>query len=323
MAEPKPDTDATEPIHFSEAYRRAKRNVLFWAVATITVALGAHSDNAIEVTGLVDGLAFRPLPLMLGLLIILGFMFAGYIRAERDLTFLNSEQVVSQRMNDAIEIAGSLKAKMEGLRRKVDSEERRLTKIYEGIEEARIQFDLSLEPALEKYMEETEVRIRTDLQSGDLSAKDAHEAAIRFAMTLREDTLALVSEWQRLHMEFAKTRPDGPSSDEADKAFENVTAPFVELASRLTGLAASISTSQKYWHYGQDRAPVWITSIAAVVLIFLRLGAGPTLDDWLGMGASEAEVATGQHQSFDQQGSIENQKVEGSSEPSIPTSITP
>lgn len=281
MAEPKADPYSTEPIHFSEAYRRARRNVLFWAVTTIVVALGAHGNDTIEVTGLVNGLAFQPWLLLLGLLAILGFMLAGYVRAEQDLTYLNSEQVVSQRTKEAIDIVESIKAKLLELRGEAQQQEYRLKNLYDGIDEARSQFDRRLDGAFEEYIAQTEGRVRRELQSGSLNPEETQKAAIECVRSLTKDTKELLAKWQRLHFEFANERPQAPTSETADEAFGEVIAPFQNLADRLTGLSNSISIRQKHWFFWQDRVPVWASCMAALAFALLRLAASDDLDTWL------------------------------------------
>lgn len=314
MAGPKTDSYANEPIHFSEAYRRAKRNVLFWALTTIVVALGAHGDKAIEVTGLVDGLAFQVWPLLIGLLIILAFMFASYIRAEQDLIYLNSEQVVSQRMKEAIDVVESVKAKLLELRSEVSQQEYRLRNVYEGADEARTQLNLQLDSAFEEYISSSEARVRHELQSGSLTPKEAHDRAIRCVRELTKDAKKLLAEWSRIHIDFGKNRPKLPNSEQADRAFAQVTAPFDELTNRLTGLSNSISIRQKRWFFWQDRVPVWAACAVALLGAVVRLQASETLDSWFDMESADLSMIAPNKNAIEVAPGLEQEILNDSSE---------
>lgn len=110
------DKDTGEPIHFNEAYRRAKRNALFWAAATFAISWGRSDNGEIELPTIRE-LAFDHWLIVATALVILAFMTAGFYRASKDIERRNSnfqeesfdtsataEQVVTTKVNDQLTV---------------------------------------------------------------------------------------------------------------------------------------------------------------------------------------------------------------------------
>lgn len=100
-----------EPIHYSEDFRRAKRNALLWAGLTVLAALGHVSEQTseVDVRTPIGNFAFAPWLLVGMSLIVLVFMFLGYIRAERRLLAKHSEFEVAARYAEVGDVAEQLK----------------------------------------------------------------------------------------------------------------------------------------------------------------------------------------------------------------------
>ncbi|MEM1051948.1 MAG: hypothetical protein AAGI28_07630 [Pseudomonadota bacterium] len=84
------DTDLG-PIHYSENFRRAKRNVLFWAAVTVLLSIASvDSDASVELTGIARNLSFSQSALVFGSLLVLALMFLAFVRARRLLIATNN-----------------------------------------------------------------------------------------------------------------------------------------------------------------------------------------------------------------------------------------
>lgn len=90
--------------HFTDEFHKAKRNVLFWAVATILLSAGADS-GAVEAVPLVRGLRFDQGFLVGGALLITAFMAAGYVRAIGPMMLSNSDLLFARTLSKAVETA--------------------------------------------------------------------------------------------------------------------------------------------------------------------------------------------------------------------------
>ena len=112
------DDDNDQLLNVSEGYRKAKRNVLFWAAVTLLLALAANTgSDGVELAPIVRGLGFSQ-KLMISLsLIVLVFMLIGYRRAEWHLTLRNSPFAYSKVMERAADEAEALRAEIEKKRK--------------------------------------------------------------------------------------------------------------------------------------------------------------------------------------------------------------
>ncbi|RIV84672.1 hypothetical protein [Aurantiacibacter zhengii] len=289
----KPDSDTTEPIHFSEAYRRAKRNVLFWATTTIVVAAGARAERDIEVTGLVNGLAFPPWMMLLGLLLILVFMLTGYIRAEQDLINLNTEEVVRHRIRGVIELVAGLRTTILELRQEAEHERYRTENLFAGSRSAIEKLDTDLQSVFNN--ERDFVQHNVDMQNAIKNLGDAppwrevgkitHTFGTRVAVQARQ----VLDNYRTIHHEFIANAPPSYTREDLDAHFTQLLTPIDELTARLTGLASAISKAHKSWFRWHDRGPVWLAFALAMFLAIVRLSASETLDVWLGIADPPTE----------------------------------
>ena len=81
------DPTMSDPIYidFNEEYRRAKRNVLFWASTTIVLVIGTITSGDPIVTSWAQNIKFSPVVLVLGSWSIMIFMCVDFWHANNRL----------------------------------------------------------------------------------------------------------------------------------------------------------------------------------------------------------------------------------------------
>ena len=98
-----------QQIRYSDEFRRAKRNTLFWAVVTLLLAVGAPAANSpgLELAGFKNMELSGPF-LLGGSLVVLIFMVLGYVRAEADVITLNSDFALDHAFQNVVDTADDL-----------------------------------------------------------------------------------------------------------------------------------------------------------------------------------------------------------------------
>lgn len=271
-----------EPILFTEEFRRAKRNALFWSAVTLLLAIG-HSTDEIEVRSLVQNLDFPQATLLLGSLVILVFMVIGYHRAEDRLLKRHTPFAIAQRIEDTAKFVERMLEELKKIRQMADEMSNTVSVVRSEIQERIVLADKKIERIQITPQTNDELKgLRQDILNNvpwGTGVDKVHVADF----TNQKVTSFLENESKRVRNEVEQQlrelfRPDsleplGEWIHKEDAKVQTELQRLGELSDSLHGIAASIRDGERYWFYWYDRAPVYglfgLAMFAAVIRLML------------------------------------------------------
>ncbi len=309
MAKQEPDADE-QPIHFTEIYRRAKRNVLFWAAATILIALGtAASTGGVQVENMVKGLSLPPGLLTVFSLCVLGFMFAGYYRAERALLARHTGFALAARIADQAEVVEQLACDLRNLENAINQADSAvrgrdteyadfLERIEKGLGQVSGAYNASSlwNPAKTidvvpqtRAMRDAAVALHMAMNGDpklESQAQDQYERRVGSVIeTVRGKVIEaaktiLLAKLKGLDQITSGAVADLAEVRKATSAVETSSRSdltekheaLVALGGQLRRFANSIGFGERAWFYAHDRTPVLSLCALASVAALWRLG---------------------------------------------------
>lgn len=296
------DPDRKLP-HISESFRKAKRNVLFWAAATLLLAIGSDTnDDGLEVTGFIRSFDFDQSALILLALGVLAFMFAGFIRAFDDMKALNREFAYAQSLKRGAKFADALAKNLNLCSMDISAAHGRALKMNEeavpmmlGLEKtynANGSAMVDLINATGEHVRQTGLELQAFLSSikkvADVSDDDdltglrvlvnQHLVYLRdgqFEFQERQQTL----EAQRKKIPSMELQSDIVAMREIAEAVDKepfkVATELIEqlgtVQDGLTRYAEALTGKQERWLKWYDRNAVWATVTIATLTSIWRL----------------------------------------------------
>lgn len=305
---PKSDEDG-ELLNINEGYRKAKRNVLFWAAITFLIAIAFDTGGAgLQISSIVRGIGFNQ-QMVTGLaLITLVFMFIGYHRAEWHLLFRNSPFTFAKTMSDATAEAEQLV----GLIREHKDDLKSAIKVAEAAQQAGTEYAAELTStafevleALEESSAQLTEQTVAEIEQGliDVEAtllNNAYPGGARDRTPRFEDARARLRQLldntpKKVKSSALDVRPGSALSRLNNKARRGVIwsrsanetvdsegnlnfEKIEDLAATLKGLSDRIDRREKRLFYGYDRGVVWAATGVAASVAIARLIAPCWLD---------------------------------------------
>ncbi|XAP76931.1 hypothetical protein ABC955_10040 [Citromicrobium bathyomarinum] len=301
------DADAPEAISYSETYRRAKRNALFWSAITIVVAVGtADAAGSIELTTVLQHLQFEQGFLTFAALATLLFMLAGYYRAEAKLLTNHSGFAVAARYATAPRVADKLVEDLTTLATRVQKGlgdlDKAHSRIHENFSVAKMHLESvapwedmgsgmanpgpgpaqgrkfhpsepNLGPVLNK-LQMTEELTGSQARQLAIEAVGSADQVMRTWLSNRvAELIRAFEEAQKLVVAPVEQLKPGEITAEGQAIVDDVTAQLATLSSDLRGFARSIGAGERSWFAWYDRFPTYTLAAIAIELALFRLFA--------------------------------------------------
>lgn len=278
-------------IHSSEAYRRAKRNVLFWATATALLAIGTSiSPGPVEVDLVFKQLRFPGGLLTVLSLVALAFMFAGYVRAEARHLSQHTGLAYGRRMHELAEAAAAAQEAIQERRNRLANISARKAPARTAVELAIAKFRARFEQLSKKSRSDIEVlqeqlnRVKQALlREGkaiepvsvswliteyNRASQGAFKLATKFVNSTGEHFAAVAEQAAKDISGFEF--PTDATEEDAEQA---LVAELRAIVADIRGFAKSIAPSQHLWFRWYDRFPVWLATALAFEIALFRLFA--------------------------------------------------
>lgn len=262
-----------EPIRFSEEFRKAKRNALFWSMVTMLLALGlTNGSNEIEVYGIVRHLTFPHGLLLSSSLAVLVFMTLGFRRAQIRLRSNHSDFAVAHRLSEAAEVADTLFEKVTTTLQgagELDAHIQDRLERMKSLADAEIsnisQVKVSLQNVKEDKLDGF-LKGNAPLEIKEISsaAKKCIEA-VDYAQRSIESTIGNILR----NMDPKQTPRPLPELTKEGGALAVNTDELAELSKSLRVFSDAIGKGERRWLFWYDEVPVY--GLAAVATIFAAM----------------------------------------------------
>ncbi|MEO0590393.1 MAG: hypothetical protein AAFZ11_07505 [Pseudomonadota bacterium] len=270
-----------QPIHYSESFRLAKRNVLFWSALTLVISFGVGKDP-LKFVFIVEGVELSPYIVIIGSVLVLVFMAFGYFRAEERLLYRHSPFAYGTSVENAYEEFEQLRTHISELQRIVKG------KISSSpqLTDAGMEYLESSESVLRNIKETIRESCRSDnlpdnifkrwFQDRDRPTELEKE---RFFDAIRNndpdityemrDLLAKLTDHSITQLDDSRRRYEQRTLDFSEgmarlNSFE-IPHEFQDLSGRLKGLSKSIGSGEKRWFTYYDKA---VVRLAVCVALF-------------------------------------------------------
>lgn len=285
-----------DTIHFTESFRTAKRNVLFWGAATFLLACGTASadvaqndtnaanseasDSSIGVNTIFVDLDYQQGFLTVVALIVLAFMALGYRRAEKQLLARHTGFAYARSMHQTANLAQVLESDLHEIHEKVKKQKPLLENIRGAIGERIIHYRPTLDAHFGSIIQNIEILIKEEKRIFNASEISDIEEYHRRNVNLFEGfknrwqsesdrVQELFESWPIAIQDLIST---GLESIEKQKVEEGeIVEELSSIGKQLHGFAADIDTGDRNWFYWHDRAPVVCLTVLAAICGIWRL----------------------------------------------------
>jgi phosphate uptake regulator len=264
-----------EPIRFSDEFRHAKRNTLFWTAVTFLLAVGEPSGSeAIEINAIVRNFSFPQGLLLLTSLVILVFMTIGFRRADMRVFANHTGFAVANRLKDAAELADTVWSKLDHTLRSGEQ-------LEQEIEKRMTRLDDLTESALSKLADAADLRsletshpfarvVVDPEQANPSELKTAHRQ-------LREklDFVRRVVETERgnftRNMDPSQTPRPLPDLPAECAKLQEQAADLAKLGTSLRTFSDAIGKGERIWYFLYDQTLVYGAACFSAVMACLKL----------------------------------------------------
>lgn len=295
-------------IHVSDGFRRAKRNVLFWAAVTLLLSIAWDGGrSAIELTGIARNISFSQQSLVMGSVLILAFMALGYVRAEQQLFARNNPFTYGRDLQSAADLAELVRRDI----RSVQIDAQVVGDALVGARKAVLEDALSLIEELRNEAKKIAQLHETVMNAGrsakherdqlhtielyrpvDDASPDEWEAYGERRRTVSQTLSGWESKYRSAVAEIEKLRVNTPRLRQLISEFDAIEKKIkavdqIELGkiddfkAGLQSYADEIDRREKRWFYLFDRGVVWVSTGLAVFVAIWRLCYDQSLTWWL------------------------------------------
>lgn len=294
-------------ISFHEEFRKAKRNVLFWGVLTILLAVGTVNAESVDPSSLIRGISLPPVPLVVGSAAILIFMFLGYWRAEQHLIIKNREFTDQHDIGEAIKVIIALRDDLKDKSMAATTNKDRLVRIHNVTRDAQMKIGLEVQEARDQLMNVDDLRDALapptlaliglarsgEYPSMDTTTPNQQHHALQYVRNTNPVAVA-AEDWIKHRIaKFAgalNTAWEGAQTDikqvksNEDDIETSATQADNRITNLLTGLnswATGIGLTEKRWFIGYDRGVVWLVTALALLVAAVRICMPTSFPDWM------------------------------------------
>jgi hypothetical protein len=266
---------AREPIRFSDEFRQAKRNTLFWAAVTFLLAVGRPSGTeAIEVNAIVRNFSFPQGLLLLTSLAILVFMTIGFRRADKRVFANHTGFAVANRLKDSAELADSVWSQLNSTLLSSDQLEQEIEKRGKRLDElTKSALDKIAEAADPSFLETTQplVKVLVDPeQANPAGLKDAHRQLRQKLDYVRR---VVETEKDNVFRNMDPSQTPRPLEDipAAVAVLQEKAAELAKLGTSLRTFSDAIGKGERRWYFFYDQALVYGAALGSAVVAGLKL----------------------------------------------------
>ena len=255
-------------LHYSDAFTRAKRNLL--AYASVTILVGLATEIGKVTIPLLGSEAKIEKWLVLTLLwLATTFMFAGYLRSTKMLLHTNSQALFNEKFDSIRAVIRKLDAKLrlwngEGKIAKIEAS--RLKILLESFSDPTqpLMKDFPTQSITPEVME-----VIGTLWGPSALGRDDRVAGMGQTLTKHQNNWAEMTKTVLLtNIENARTELDAANDEFEifDQRNVELTATIYHLNSNFSKLHQSIGVGDRKWFFWYDQVPCWSMWLIATAI---------------------------------------------------------